>query len=93
SPIGKQPRLFGIKLHKRRGVTFAQNDVAFTDPTGCDHDAFSEGLRKAVYNYMHGIGLDADPRSWFARRRGHAKGTAIPRPKVPPDLIQRALTG
>ncbi|MGE3546592.1 MAG: radical SAM protein, partial [Kofleriaceae bacterium] len=41
SPIGKQPRLFGIKLHKRRGVTFAQNDVAFTDPTGCDHDAFS----------------------------------------------------
>ncbi|MGE0546134.1 MAG: radical SAM protein [Kofleriaceae bacterium] len=97
SPIGKQPKLFGIKLHKRRTITFAQNDVAFSDPTGCDHDAFADGLRKAVYNYMHGVGLDADPRSWFGSQRGSRRGTdratrpTIPKPKVPPDLIQRAL--
>ena len=52
------------------------------------------GLRKALYNYMHGLGLDADPRSWFERprARGRAAHTpAIPRVSVPPDLIARAL--
>ena len=87
SPIGKQPALFGIKLRKAPAITFATNDVAFDDPTGCDHDAFADGLRKAVYNYMHGLGLDADPRSWFARGRGKA----VPKVQVPPDLIRRAL--
>jgi radical SAM superfamily enzyme YgiQ (UPF0313 family) len=87
SPIGKQPDLFGIKLRKGDAVTFARNDVAFDDPTGCDHDFFADGLRKAVYNYMHGLGLENDARSWF--RRG--KGVAIPKVSVPPDLIRRAL--
>src|SRR5258706_1768753 len=89
SPIGKQPDLFGIKLRKLPAITFATNDVAFDDPTGCDHDFFADGLRKAVYNYMHGLGLDADPRSWFGRPRGKAK--AVPRASVPADLIRRAL--
>jgi radical SAM superfamily enzyme YgiQ (UPF0313 family) len=87
SPIGKQPDLFGIKLRKADTITFAKNDVAFDDPTGCDHDFFADGLRKAVYNYMHGLGLDSDPRSWFKRGRG----VAIPKVTVPADLIERAL--
>ncbi len=87
SPIGKQPELFGIKLHKTANITFAKNDVAFDDPTGCDHDYFADGLRKAVYNYMHGLGLDSDPRSFFRRGRG----VAIPKVTVPADLIRRAL--
>jgi hypothetical protein len=92
SPIGKQPELFGIQLRKPPAISFAKNDVAFDDPTGCDHDAFADGLRKAVYNYMHGLGLDADPRSWFARPRGgRLRGPAIPRVTVPPDLVRRAL--
>src|SRR5690606_7351142 len=70
SPIGKQPALFGIRLRKGDTITFAKNDVAFDDPTGCDHDFFADGLRKAVYNYMHGLGLDTDPRAWFRRGRG-----------------------
>ena len=69
SPIGRAPELFGITLRRAPGATFATNDVAFDDPTGVDHDAFAEGLRRAVYNYMHGLGLDDDPRSWFARGR------------------------
>ena len=61
SPIGKQPELFGITLRDAAPtITFAKNDVAFDDPTGCDHDFFGAGLRKALYNYMHGLGLDAD---------------------------------
>ncbi|HEY5947970.1 MAG TPA: radical SAM protein [Kofleriaceae bacterium] len=87
SPIGKQPELFGIKLRKADTITFAKNDVAFDDPTGCDHDFFADGLRKAVYNYMHGLHLDSDPRSFFKRGRG----VAIPKVSVPSDLIRRAL--
>jgi hypothetical protein len=66
-------------------ITFARNDVAFRDPTGCDHDQLAAGLRTALYNYMHGLGLDEDPRSWFE--------TAVPRPRVAADLIRRALDG
>ncbi len=86
SPIGLQPKLFGIKLAKKKHA-FARNEVAFTDPTGTDHDALADGLRRAVYNYMHGLGLEEDPRSWF----GKPRGTKIPKVTVAPDLIRRAL--
>ena len=85
SPIGKAPELFGIKLRKAAPITFAKNDVEFDDPTGCDHDLFADGLRKAVYNYMHGLGLDADPRSFFGRRG------KIPKVSIAADLVRRAL--
>ena len=85
SPIGKRPELFGITLRPRPAITFATNDVAFDDPTGTDHDAFADGLRKAVYNYMHGLGLEADARSWFPRK------SRAPRTTVPSDLVRRAL--
>jgi hypothetical protein len=87
SPVGKSPGVYGIKLRKLPKITFAKNDVAFVDPTGCDHDFFADGLRKAIYNYMHGLGLDSDPRTWFPRK----KGVTVPKAKVPPDLIRRAL--
>jgi hypothetical protein len=93
SPIGRAPALYGIRLRAAPSGTFARNDLAFEDPTGCDHDYFAAGLRKAVYNFMHGVGLDADPRSWFdppPRARGR-RATKLPRVSVPPDLIRRAL--
>ena len=88
SPIGKQPELFGIRL-TRPPVTFAENEVAFTDPTAVDHDRLGVGLRKALYNYMHGLGLETDVRRWFddGNRR------KLPPAKVAPDLIERALGG
>ncbi|MDB4953675.1 MAG: Radical domain protein [Myxococcales bacterium] len=86
SPIGRAPELFGIRLRGAPTVTFAKNDIAFDDPTGCDHDLYAPGLRKALYNYMHGLGLDADPRSWFGKARAK-----VPKVTVPPDLIRRAL--
>jgi radical SAM superfamily enzyme YgiQ (UPF0313 family) len=93
SPIGKRPELFGIRLRGAPRTTFARNDLAFDDPTGCDHEYFAAGLRKAVYNFMHGVGLEADPRSWFERPRAlrAKRAPKIPQVTVPKDLIRRAL--
>ena len=85
SPVGTSPKVYKIQLHKPPQITFAKNDVEYDDPVGTDHDAFASGLRKAIYNYMHGLGLDSDVRSFFERRRG------LPKVTVPPDLIRRAL--
>jgi hypothetical protein len=74
SPIGLHPEQYGITLRPLPKITFAHNDVAFDDPVGTDHDFLGAGLRKALYNYMLGVGLDADVRAWFE----------APAPKRPP---------
>jgi hypothetical protein len=83
SPVGLNPERYGISLQPLPPAAFARNDVRFTDPTGADHEALGEGLNKALYNYMHGIGLERDVRAWFAVR--------VPRTRVPRDFIARAL--
>ena len=83
SPVGLQPEEYGIQLLPLPPGRFAKNDVGFIDPTGADHDAMGRALKKAIYNYMHGIGLDADVRSWFDIR--------MPKPTVHRHRIARAL--
>ncbi len=83
SPVGKNPQEYGVTLVPLPPVSFAKNDVGFTDPTDVDHAALGVALNKALYNFMHGIGLDEDVRSWFAGR--------APRPRVPRHFIERAL--
>jgi radical SAM superfamily enzyme YgiQ (UPF0313 family) len=83
SPVGQNPQDYGVTLQPLPPVTFAKNDIGFIDPTGVDHDALGVALKKALYNYMHGIGLDEDVRSWF-------KGT-VPRTRVAKHRIARAL--
>jgi radical SAM superfamily enzyme YgiQ (UPF0313 family) len=83
SPVGQNPEEYGVKLKPLPPISFAKNDVGFIDPTGVDHDALGVALNKALYNYMHGIGLDEDVRSWFA--------TKVPKTRVPRNFIARAL--
>jgi hypothetical protein len=83
SPVGQNPGEYGIALAPLPPGGFAKNDVAFTDPTGTDHDALGAGLKKAIYNYMHGIGLEEDVRMWFPFR--------VPKTTVRRDRIARAL--
>ena len=64
SPVGLDPAAFGI-VPQPAPITFANNDVAFTDPTGVDHAAFAHGLRKSLYNYMHGLCLEFPLQEWF----------------------------
>ncbi|MDP2835288.1 MAG: radical SAM protein [Pseudomonadota bacterium] len=83
SPVGQHPEQFGVTLQTLPPVSFARNDVGFIDPIGVDHDALGVALNKALYNYMHGIGLDEDVRNWFTER--------VPRTRVPRHFIERAL--
>ena len=83
SPVGQHPEEYGVTLVPLPPVSFAKNDIGFIDPTGTDHDALGVGLKKALYNFMHGIGLDEDVRRWFDFH--------VPKPKVPRHFIARAL--
>jgi hypothetical protein len=87
SPVGQHPEEYGIELLPLPEVTFAKNDVGFIDPTGVDHDALGIALNKALYNYMHGIGLDDDVRVWF-----NGLIQKVPRTTVPRNKIAKALT-
>lgn len=83
SPVGKHPQDYGITLHPLPPGPFAKNDVGFTDPTGTDHDALGAGLKKAIYNYMHGLGLEEDVRVWW--------DFPTPKARVARRRIERAL--
>ena len=83
SPVGQDPAAYGVTLQPLPPVSFAKNDVGFTDPTGTDHDALGVGLKKALYNYMHGIGLEEDVRSWF--------DFPVPKTRVARRRIEHAL--
>ena len=75
SPVGKNPEAYGIELIPLPKITFAKNDIGFIDPTGTDNDALGQGLKKAIYNYMHGVGFEADIRSWFDMQEPTPKST------------------
>ncbi len=83
SPVGRDPAAYGVTLQPLPPVSFAKNDVGFVDATGVDHDVLGVALKKALYNYMHGIGIEADVRSWF--------DIPVPRTKVARQRIERAL--
>jgi radical SAM superfamily enzyme YgiQ (UPF0313 family) len=77
SPVGKNPDKFNVKLTPaqtpREGL-FALNEIPYIEDIFVDHDVLGIGLRRALYNYMLGIGLDMDIREWF--------DVKVPRPKV-----------
>ena len=65
SPVGLDPAAYGIELVPLPPISFAKNDVAFIDPMGVDHDLLGVGLKKAIYNFMHGVGFEEDVHKWF----------------------------
>jgi hypothetical protein len=82
SPVGKNPADYGVQVVPLPEVTFAKNDIAFIDPTGTDHDTLGRGLKKAIYNYMHGVGLEEDVRQWFELPKGKCPKSTVPRHKI-----------
>ncbi|MEK8046468.1 B12-binding domain-containing radical SAM protein [Ideonella margarita] len=87
SPVGQSPADYGIELLPLPDGKFAKNDVGFVDPTGTDHNALGIGLKKAIYNFMHGVMVEEDVRSWFSHLP-----VKVPRPTVGRQRIAKALT-
>ena len=83
SPIGMNPDKYGVIIEQENQGSFANNDVVYTDKTGINHDAFSFGLKKSLFNYMHNLCLDEHLQSWFEFK--------IPKTKISPDFITNAL--
>ena len=83
SPVGMYPEQFGVTKNTDVVGTFANNDLDYTDSTGIDHEQFSFGLKKSLFNFMHGICLDHDLQDWF--------DFAIPKTTIHPEFIYDAL--
>lgn len=83
SPVGLAPEKFGVKAVIPFTPSFADNDVVHEDPTGTEHELFSEGLKKSLHNYMHGVGFDIPLFKWFEHK--------TPKTTVAPDYIRQQL--
>ena len=83
SPIGLNPDQFNVKIENERPGTFANNDLIHNDPTGANHELFSEGLKKSLFNYMHEIGFELPLQDWFDFK--------VPRTIILPKYIQQTI--
>lgn len=83
SPVGMNPELYKVKKETEATGSFANNDIVHIDPIGGDHERFSEGLKKSLYNYMHGLCMEEPLSKWFEFK--------VPKTTVPADFIKLAL--
>ncbi len=84
SPVGLHPEAYQIQILNSTPGKFANNDLEHADPTGTDHSLFSVGLKKSLFNFMHGIGLEMPLQDWFDFK--------IPRTQIPKNYIARILS-
>ncbi|MES2799012.1 MAG: B12-binding domain-containing radical SAM protein [Bacteroidota bacterium] len=82
SPIGLHPEEFGLQPDYKT-ITFADNDIQFKDSTGIDHTKFSFGLKKSLFNFLHGIGFEVPLQQWFEFK--------IPRTLIAPNYIEQCI--
>ncbi len=83
SPVGLYPEKFGVVKETEEIGAFANNDINYTDKTGIDHNKFSYGLKKSLFNFMHGICFDYKLQDWFDFK--------IPKTTIPANFINKAL--
>ncbi len=83
SPVGMNPELFDvIKINTELG-SFANNDLVHKEKSGAQHDKFSYGLKKSLFNFMHGVCFDWTLQEWFDFK--------VPRTSITPDYIAGVL--
>jgi len=83
APIGVDPGAFRVVRTGPEQGFFAENDLSHEDPEGTEHELFSEGLKKALFNYMHGICFDFKLQEWFDFK--------VPKTSVSPNFIFNAI--
>ena len=83
SPVGMAPAAYKVTKDTEAIGAFANNDIVHADPTGADHDSFTAGLKKSLFNYMHAACLDHPLQKWFEMK--------VPKTTIPNDHILKAL--
>ncbi|MES3016967.1 MAG: radical SAM protein [Bacteroidota bacterium] len=83
SPVGMYPERFNVSRVSSTVGTFANNDIVHNDAGGADHELFSYGLKKSLFNYMHGICFENPLQSWFEHK--------VPRTTVDRRFIENAI--
>ena len=83
SPVGLNPQNFKVDIVSDTDNPFANNDLVHSDSQGGDHESYGEGLRKSLYNFMHGICFEFALQEWF--------DFDIPETTIAPDYIAKIL--
>jgi hypothetical protein len=65
SPAFRDATKLRLKILDDRAGAFSRNEVPFHESRMADPGQLADGLRRAVYNFMHGVGLENDVTSWF----------------------------
>jgi hypothetical protein len=82
SPIGFEPEKYGIELIDQ-SVEFAKNEIPYSEKNAPNHGMFQQGLRKAVYNFMHDVGFDFPLQDWFEFE--------IPETTITPNFVENSI--
>jgi len=84
SPVGMFPEQFNVSKVTPAIGAFANNDIVHIDQGGADHELFSHGLKKSLFNYMHGICFEEPLQFWFDQK--------VPHTRVKPEFIANAVS-
>lgn len=83
SPVGLNPEEYRVQRTSVETGKFANNDLTYTDTIGANPDLFSYGLKKSLFNYMHGLHFEMPLQYWFE--------TKIPKTTIPKKYIENVL--
>jgi len=83
SPVGIDPKSYGVVNTGPDFGGFAENDLFHEDSEGADHELFSDGLKLSIFNFMQGVGLDEPLDTWF--------DFDVPETSFNPDYIENCL--
>ncbi|MDP4207812.1 MAG: radical SAM protein [Bacteroidota bacterium] len=83
SPSGLNPENYKAQITDSSKGRFANNEIAFTDRQNIDLDSLGEGLRKATFNYMHGLCMDWPVVKWFEKK--------VSKSTIPPNYLRKNL--
>jgi hypothetical protein len=66
SDVSIHPEVYGIELAQNTFAGFARNEILFKHEFDHDLEEVGEILRKAMYNYMYGVGYEIPVAEWFS---------------------------
>jgi hypothetical protein len=84
SPVGIHPEKFGVKKKPKLLAPSPITTSIILTPQ-VDHNKFSFGLKKSLFNFMHGICFDYELQEWFEFK--------IPKTKISGDYIFLGSSG